>query len=164
MSIPNVYALSFYDADKRLDVIITNNSNSIIYNNCEYSSLEELYNIGITTYPTKPLLCFKGDCLTLYDETTGLYFDRRQKLNQWLEKNPTEYYQQPSIQNDTTTVFETNFISNNVSMHMDEVLINHHPYYSTEQWIVYELYTASLKEMTDTQSIKTFSLEEMSLE
>jgi len=164
MSIPNVYALSFYDANRKLNLKITNNSNSVIYNDVEYDSLEALYNQGITTYPTLPLLCFKDEILTLYDENTGLYFDRRQNLNQWVNKNPTEYYQQPSIQNDTTTIFDSNLIDNKISLINDELLINHHPYYDTEQQIAYIRFINSIKDMTDLESIETFHLDEMGLD
>jgi len=129
MSIPNVYALSFYKANKKLNLKITNNSNSIIYNDKEYESLEALYQLGVTTYPTEPLLCYKGEVLTLYDETTGLYFDGRQNLNQWTEKNPTPYYNEPVILDSPLNVE----IDNEIPIKTEEFAINHLLYNNAEQ-------------------------------
>lgn len=129
MSDKSVYNTPLWFADKNLELEIINNGKSVLYNSSEYS-LDELYKLGVTNYPTKPILSYNGECLILFDENTNLYFDRRQNHNIWSSENPQPYYDGTPFIMDSTLNSD---IPTVIPVNIREILINHTSYIDVNQ-------------------------------
>lgn len=142
-----LYKTKFYIADKELNLKITNSGKSVIFNNAE-TDPNELIKFGITTYPTEPLLQFKGETLTLYDPIQNLYFDGRQNLNQWMPENPTPFYNEIQLPDGIHDIHPNDIMD----LSLTTILINHTSYRNPEQEIAKALYYDG-KQVEDTRNL-----------